>query len=141
VPDRPSGGVTWYNIMVTLGVLITAGGGGWTLLQSQLASIDRQIDTTTRSFSKRLDELQREEERIRNESIHRNESNEFTKRMDHEVSTINERIKIIEATRPTVGELQAIGTSTTRELLEIKERIKSLEENLRKLAIVTVPAK
>jgi hypothetical protein len=125
--------LSWYNIMVTLGVVLTAAAGGWTLFQTQLAGIERQFTAADKILIDRIEAVQKMVERVRDTSIHRDEHIENMKRMDGDIAGIQNQLKVIETTRPTTGELQAVATGTARDLAEIKDRLRSLEDNLRRV--------
>lgn len=118
--------------MVTIGVVLTAAAGGWTLFQTQLASMERQFTQSIRAISDEISQAKQLGERNRDDTIHRAEHAELVKRLDGEFTIIRDQLRVIETTRPTTGELQAVATAGARDLAEIKERVRSLEDNLRK---------
>ena len=124
--------LTWTNLIITLAVILTAGGGAWSLFQSQFSSIQREFAANVAAINSNIGELDKRIERNRESNIGRVEHTEFVKRMDQELAAINRQISIIESTRPTTGELSAVGTNNKEQLAEIKERIRSLEDNLRR---------
>lgn len=126
--------LSWYNIIVTVGVLFAAAGAGWTLFQTQFSSMERQFQSSDKNLLERIVDLKEMAERNRDETIHIREHNELVKRVDTEIATINDRLKILETTRPTTGELQGIAAASGRDITDLKDRIRSLEDNLRKVA-------
>jgi hypothetical protein len=135
--------LTWANIIATMLLMLTLFGGAWVLFQAQFASLKEQFTSADKSQQKQIDSLSDLVRYNSTNTVLRSEHIEFVKRLDRELGTIAEQLKIIETTRPTTGELQSIGISVKEQLSEIKERVRSLEDNLRRpqaLAPVTPPA-
>lgn len=63
---RRNGGpqLSWYNIMTTIGVVLTAGGAGWTLLQSQLIAMSARFDQADRVVTERIIAVEHTAERL-----------------------------------------------------------------------------
>ena len=124
--------LTWANIVITLALAATFAGGGWILFQNQFASQQQQFKDVTAALSAEIKANHEEVDRLRGESIGRNEAIEFRKRIDDRLTEMSARLGLIEATRPTTGELQSIGAGTRDSINEIKDRVRSLEDNLRR---------
>lgn len=124
--------ITWTAIVMTTALLLTAASGAWVLFQSQFANMEKQSTAANQNVDRRIDENTENIDAIRHAAISREEHVEFVKRLDHEIGTINDRIRIIEQTRPTTGELASIVQSNKEQQQEVKERVRSLEDNLRR---------
>jgi hypothetical protein len=141
--------LSWASItsagVLLVGVLALAG----TLVQNQINTValtlqaekqDRkdsekqlhdllqaELDRRLSDLSKRIDAVQDEQVRRRGEFITAHIFQEFEKR----VNDIKDQVKTLEATRPTTGELQAIGSSNKDQITKLETRVGSLEDNLR----------
>lgn len=124
--------ITWTNIIMTFAVMASVAAGGWALFQTQFASQERQFAVENENLSNEIKEVRGRLEVLRNETIGRHEQGEFEKRLDDEIVVIKEQLRVIEATRPTTGELQSNASATRDQISEIKERVRSLEDNLRR---------
>jgi len=100
----------YYVIGVALAVLA----GVWKVFSTQLDAIVRRIET--------LEEI----------TVSRKEHTEFAKRLDQLADGIAEQVKTIEMTRPTTGELQAVGNANKEQISKLEARVGSLEDNLRR---------
>ena len=130
--------LTWTNIVSTIAVILTMFAGAWLLFQSQFANMKEQFGASDSFLSKRVDVISERQQ----SNVSRAEHTEFVKRLDSELAQIRDQLRIIETTRPTTGELQGVGLTTKEQLAEIKDRLRSLEDNLRRpqaLAPVTPP--
>lgn len=138
------GGLTSAGVLL-VGVLALAG----TLVQNQINTValalqaekqDRkesekqmhdllqaEIDRRLGELGKRIDAVQEEQVRRRTEFITIRIFAEFEKR----VNDIKDQVKTLEATRPTTGELQAIGNANKDQITKLEARVGSLEDNLR----------
>jgi multidrug efflux pump subunit AcrB len=146
------GALSWGTLtsagVLLVGVLALAG----TLVQNQINTValtlqaekqDRkdsekqlhdllqaELDRRLSDLSKRIDAVQDEQVRRRGEFITIHIFAEFEKR----VNDIKDQVKTLEATRPTTGELQAIGSSNKDQITKLETRVGSLEDNLRSVA-------
>jgi hypothetical protein len=89
--------------------------------------LQAEIDRRLGDLAKRIDAVQEEQVRRRGEFMTTRIFQEFEKR----VNDIKDQVKTIETTRPTTGELQAIGTSNKDQITKLETRVGSLEDNLR----------
>jgi hypothetical protein len=89
--------------------------------------LQAEIDRRLGDLAKRIDAIQEEQIRRRSEFITAGIFGEFEKRLND----IKDQVKTLEATRPTTGELQAIGTSNKDQITKLETRVGSLEDNLR----------
>jgi hypothetical protein len=134
--------LTWANIITTIAVILTMFAGAWMLFQSQFANLKEEFSAADASQVRQIADLRKILKDHMDNSVLRPEHTEFVKRLDGEISAMREQLKILETTRPTTGELQGIGLTTKEQLTEIKARVQSLEDNLRRpqaLAPVTPP--
>ena len=134
--------LTWANIVATIAVILTMFAGAWLLFQSQFANIKEQFSSADSSQVRQIIELRTQLDSHIKNSVLRQEHTEFVKRLDGTLAEIRDQLKILETTRPTTGELQSVGVITKEQLAEIKARVQSLEDNLRRpqaLAPVTPP--
>ncbi len=124
--------ITWVNIIATLGLIATLGGGAWLLFQNQFSNIQSEMRSADNALLQDIKDNQTELNRLRENTLSRNEHVEYVKRVDSELKEIKDRLALIESTRPTTGELQSIGSGTRDSINEIKDRVRSLEDNLRR---------
>lgn len=145
------------DIIIVLALAVSIGGGFWSVVQTQfnaqkeredlIASYSEKIGKIVTSQAKeRDDELQQqldrripELERIvlyLRDQLERTRENYTPLR---ELLHIEQEIKVIEQTRPTTGELQAIGNGNREQITKLEERVRSLEDNLRRVPIKTTP--
>jgi uncharacterized coiled-coil protein SlyX len=89
--------------------------------------LQAQIDRRLGELEKRIDAVQDEQVRRRSEFVTVRIFAEFEKR----VNDIKDQVKTLETTRPTTGELQAIGTANKDQITKLETRVGSLEDNLR----------
>lgn len=91
----------------------------------------RQAETLRRDeeFSKRISSIQNEINERFKDTVGAQTFAEFTK----SITTVREQIKTLETTRPTIGELQAVASLTKDQLARLEERVRSLEDNLRRI--------
>jgi hypothetical protein len=89
--------------------------------------LQAEIDRRLGDLARRIESIQEEQVRRRSEFITLRIFQEFEKR----VTDIKESVKTLEATRPTTGELQAIGTANKDQITKLETRVGSLEDNLR----------
>lgn len=124
--------ITWINVIATVAVIFTAAGGMWVLVQQQFSSLEHQFTRATDQNSSAIGDVKRDLDTLTREVVNRHEHEEFVKRLDGEIKIVKEQLRVLEATRPTTGELQQVGTATDRQILEIKERVRSLEDYMRR---------
>ncbi len=139
--DAPQ--LTWTNIVATVMIILTAAGGSYALVQQQFGAMERQFANATRDNANAIDEIKKSIERLRNGSIERPEHTELVKRMDESHRIVIDQLRVLETTRPTTGELQQVQTTTTKSIEEIKERVRSIEDYMRRpqpLAPITQPS-
>jgi hypothetical protein len=124
--------LTWVNIIATLALLATVAAGAWILFQQQFNSMQLQLQSSTSSLNSDIRENRAELERLRNLTILRNENNEHVKRVDEDIGIIRERLKVLESTRPTAGELDSTNAGTREQISDVKLRLRSIEDSLRR---------
>lgn len=123
------GGVTlqWSSI-AAIGVLMaTIIGGSWTLVQSQFNASTAREDLRHSDTNRRLDEFRdgfrrvdREIDRHAGHFIRIEEFRQFQMRLEQ----MQKQLSVLESTRPTTGELQAVSRSLEKriEMIESKPR-------------------
>lgn len=89
--------------------------------------LQAEIDRRLKDLSKRIDQVQEEQIRWRSELVAAKVFVEFEKR----VNDIKDQVRTLETTRPTTGELQAIGNANKDQITKLEARVGSLEDNLR----------
>jgi uncharacterized protein HemX len=119
-PVRNGPQLTWTNVIGTLGfgTLLIASfmGAFWTVFQTQFANTER-----------RMERLEKE----RSDFVGRDEHREFVKRLDGDITQIQQQLLRIETTRPTTGELKQLGDSAAEQARKLDDRVRSLEDYLR----------
>ncbi len=119
--------LTWANIVSTLAVSITLFGGFWVLVQNQIAAVSDKEDVRHQDLGRRDAEvtarITRMETEVGRRFVSQTEFKMFLARFD----AITAQLRVLEATRPTTGELN--GSINT-----IKERISDMDGRLRNRA-------
>lgn len=99
--------------------------------------LQQQIDRRESEINRRLVEITGELVARRSEFISIREFSQFQVL----ISQLRDQIKIIEQTRPTTGELQAVGNGNKDQITKLEDRVRSLEDNLRTLKPIVQPPK
>ena len=111
--------VQWSSV-AAIGVLMaTIVGGSWTLIQSQFNAANQKEDLRHSDVDRRLNELRQSIARVEREidkekyDFMRNDTfMQFQQRFDQ----MQKQLTIIESTRPTTGELQAVSRSLEKRI-------------------------
>jgi hypothetical protein len=148
--------LTWANIISTLVFGAILIGAFWTVMLTLMSSERERNNLISSYHSKEIELLTtaRKEREAFIESVNRERRDLLQQQIDRREFEINRRlvdlateqqkfvterefvqardqIKVIEQTRPTTGELQAVGNANKDQITKLEERIRSLEENLR----------
>lgn len=99
------------------------------LFQDQIDRRENDALRRDQDAVKRADTIQAELDRRRNEFVTTREFIEFGKLID----TMRNQIRVLESTRPTAGELKAVTEANGNQITKIEDRVKSLEDNLRRI--------
>lgn len=121
--------LTWVNIIATLALLATVAGGAWLLFQNQFTNLEVQMHTNLTDLSAQIKDNRGQADRLRDHSVQREEHTEFVKRVDERLAEIQRRLDVLEATRPTTGELEKVSGATNASIIDLKERLQFLEQN------------
>lgn len=121
--------ITWINLIATMALLATVSGGAWLLFQQQFKSLEEQFGQAARNLQADIKDNRTELERLRSLSISREEHAEFVKRLDGDLVGLGKRLDVIEATRPTTGELKSVADGMQVQANEIKQRLQFLEQS------------
>lgn len=159
VRNNDSPRIAYGTIISTLGFVASVVYGIWALNQAQLASIERQISSEHTQFSQQFqqnrEELARRESEVksqianietdlsrrRQEFVGQDEFRQFRERVLNDVKIIRDRLVLIEQSKPSVGELQAI-TSALRDRIEkLYNLIEKQEDWIRPLHPPASPAR
>jgi hypothetical protein len=97
---------TYYVLGIALAVLA----GIWKIFQVQTESLVKRIETLEAGL------------------VRRQEHAEFSKRLDEKVNVVQGQIRTLEETRPTTGELQAIGDANKEQITKLEDRVGKLED-------------
>lgn len=119
--------LTWFNVVATLALLATIAGGAWILFQSQFHNLEDQMRAQDASNATLVKELRIDLDRLRDASVLRAEHIEFVKRLDEHLSGLQKRLDVIEATRPTTGELQSQENALKSDINALRDSMKFLE--------------
>jgi hypothetical protein len=101
-------------------------------------ALQAQIDRREHELNRRIIDITAETAAHRVDFLSVREFSQYKVLIDQ----LRDQIKVIETTRPTTGELQAVAKATTEAADKIEQRVRSLEDNLRAIrqpAAVTVP--
>lgn len=125
--------------IVPLGsMLALAFGGGWALMQSQFANVERSIDATRTQLTANLDRTVNDNLKLSNsvdvrvteihtellhDVVRQNEFIQFEQRLD----SVLKRLDIVEATRPTTGELKGTADGLSAQFATLNARVVQLE--------------
>jgi hypothetical protein len=124
---------TWGTIISTIALIITLSGGAWVVFQTQFTSMDKTIYANDFNANKREERIQKEIDLINQQRysfLEQNEFGQFEKRQQDLISQLNDRVRTLEQTRPTTGELQASSGGNTAEINKLESRLHDLEQRL-----------
>lgn len=110
------GSFSWATIV---GLIIVGGiiiGGVWTVVQVQFANQAANIKSN---------EIAINNYRLR--SVSQAEFTQFEKRIDEHLKATDERLLLIEQTRPTAGELKGVADSTKEQIARIIDRLNKID--------------
>ena len=100
------------------------------------AVLERLTDFVIKNDKELVSELKRVDEKyaeiIRSRILPRPEHEEFSKRLMDNFARIDDRIKLIDGSRPTAGELQAIARNSESVGNKLDERVRDLERKVGK---------
>jgi hypothetical protein len=134
----PRGPLTWANLISSVAVIGVAAAGGWTLFQSQFASMEKSIaiqakinEENARLLAEEFRRFQDASEKdrydvhleLRHDFIRKDEFNQFEQRLE----SIQKRLDIIEQTRPTTGELQSTAQAVGHQLEFVQKQLDLVE--------------
>jgi hypothetical protein len=130
---RPNNGpqLTWINVITTIAVILTMAGGGWLLMQNALVSENQQRRDSTAALLEQIRINDTAIARLRDSTIQTAEFLEFKKHVYDDIQLMRDQIKVMEATRPTTGELQTANNNSLSQISDLNERVRSLEDYLR----------
>ncbi len=134
----PSNGINLQVIISIAGLILILFGGGWTLFQTQFSYIAKQVedvrfianDNSTRlaheqevreqAITSRLQAIQADLIRDRQDYINQAQFASWQSRVTDTIEVLRKQLSVLEATRPTTGEIQAA-------IRAIEARLNSLE--------------
>jgi polyhydroxyalkanoate synthesis regulator phasin len=152
----PAGALTWANLISLVAVLFVMAAGGWSLFQSQFASVSSTIalqakanEEAARTLASQLirsqdgfrteikdlyDELKSRiadiHGELRHDFVSVNEFRQFEARLD----SVQKRLDVIETTRPTTGELSSTATAVGKQVEFVQRQIDLLESRQSEMA-------
>jgi hypothetical protein len=97
------------SLYYIIGVAFAVLAGVWKIFQTQLDSILKRLDKLEASL------------------VGRQEHVEFGRRIDGKFSTIEAQLRVLEETRPTTGELEAVATGNAAQITKLEDRVGKLE--------------
>ena len=126
--------LTWANIIGSIGAAALVAGAGWTLFQTQFNYADRNTSLVRESQEKRNDEINRRFDKIESELLTRRELfidkstfDQYERRIDGATKVLIDRLNVLEQTRPTTGELQALSKNSNDQVTRILDRLDRIE--------------
>ena len=115
--------VNWQTLVAAALLMVTLIGGQWAMWSQQIAYLDKNDVQLREEFHHRETEIKAIQqntnqilEKDRAEFIDRNEYVANRDSIKAQLEIILDRIKVIESTRPTTGELQALSKATSDRL-------------------------
>lgn len=132
--------LTWANIIGTIAAAAILAGAGWTLFQTQFNYVEKNTSLVRETLERRDGEINSRVVKIEDELRSRRELfidqkmfDQYQLRIDNSVKVLTDRLNVLEQTRPTTGELQALSKNANEQITRILERIDRIENN-KKLA-------
>ncbi len=112
--NNGNGGISWQVMLGIIGLISSVMFGAWNLNQAELTNL-----------KERIIELQNKQDQFTSLK----EFNQFEKRILDDGDIIRKQLNVLEQTRPTTGELQAIGNAVKDRLLIIENRLDQLSSS------------
>jgi hypothetical protein len=140
-PAKSNGpSLSWGTVVSTIGLFVVLFGGQWVLTQQSINTVytvlaDQKTTQTRRDerAEKGIEDINRElgarKDIFRDEFVGRNEFKEFSARILAEFAIMNRQLDVLQQTRPTTGELQAINSYVREQTSRMEERIRAIEQN------------
>lgn len=132
--------VSWTTLVSTGVLVVMVFGAFWALIQSQVADVRSRADAAksytdqqTQETRDQIRHIREDLSKLREEDFSLRDHTIYEKATDDRLISLLDRIKIVERTRPTTGELQGIATNAGSRLDRIEERLKALEQEHRAL--------
>jgi hypothetical protein len=115
-------------------LILLAFGAMWTLMQTQFMAVDKEIDLSNKAVAElvRINRISLEglsndiHNELRHDVVGQPEFKQFSDRLD----SILKRLDIVEATRPTTGELKGTADGLDRSVQVLVARVIQLEQKL-----------
>lgn len=115
--------LTWANITASILVLSVLAAGAWAITQIQYGHHDKDIKRIEDDITRIDAELLLRRTQFPTQA----EFQQYEKRMDNVISETQARLRSLEQTRPTTGELQGIAKSSDTQINRILDRLDRLD--------------
>jgi hypothetical protein len=109
-------------------------GGSWTVFQTQFSNIDKDqkiirdaLDLRSTEVDRKFTALNAELIQHRDVYVQQYQYREFRQALDKRLDTIEQRLALIEQTRPTTGELRGIAENADKQISRILDRLDHAE--------------
>jgi len=124
------------NVWGVVGVVAILFGGSWTVFQTQFSNIDQGQKIIRDELARRSGEVDSKFTALDAELLHHRdvyieqyEYRAYARALEKRLDTIEQRLALIEQTRPTTGELRGIADSADKQIQRILDRLDKLEKH------------
>jgi uncharacterized protein YydD (DUF2326 family) len=122
----------WPAIIATAALLASLFGGFWLVEQAQVSALHDDIEILRRETGSRREEIKHDLEGIHRELLERRQEfvstrllDEAIKRLDGDIVSLQARLGVVEATRPTGGELQATANALDKRVTTLEAKMET----------------
>lgn len=120
--------LSWGNSVALGGLVLSLLGGVWVIMSNQNSMLGKELNAVRVDLKAERDFRRTEIRELHNSVPSREEFKENQNRIDERLKLIQDQLIRLEATRPTTGELRAIGQSSEELARKLEERVRDLEK-------------
>src|ERR1700720_3446486 len=122
-PTNGNSGLSWVPIAALVTIIGVLFGGSWTVSQNQFGYVEKDKEILRQQLVKSQSDVQAQFKQV----VEQVEFKQFEYRMDAQIAEIQQRIALIEQTRPSAGELKGVADSANQQINRILDRLDRLE--------------
>jgi len=122
-PSNGNSGLSWVPIAALVTIIGVLFGGSWTVSQNQFGYVEKDKEILRQQLVKSQSDVQAQFKQV----VEQVEFKQFEYRMDAQIAEIQQRIALIEQTRPSAGELKGVADSANQQINRILDRLDRLE--------------
>jgi hypothetical protein len=126
--------LSWGTVISMVGVVAVLFGGSWAVFQTQFGYIEKDKEVIRQELVRSLTGIQSQFKSVSDDfdrrrllNVEQVEFKQFEARYEKEVADIQQRLSLIEQTRPTTGELRGISENADKQINRILNRLDQLE--------------